>query len=137
MQLYLGLKKDTTTALRTVIKFLCSIKETEEIKNIFSIGFSYSDVDMKIIDIIGLLDATSWYINNYRFDNIYEYMYKIYRCTRDIDVNNFMSCHRFSLIRCRKSAHFPVMVSIAYTIICFMSASAARMVFSILLSGTI
>ena len=97
MQLYLGLKKDTTTALRTVIKFLCSIKETEEIKNIFSIGFSYSDVDMKIIDIIGLLDATSWYINNYRFDNIYEYMYKIYRCTRDIDIHIFDFKSEYSL----------------------------------------
>ena len=32
-------------------------------------------------------------------------------------VNNFMSCHRFNLIRCHKSAHFPVMLSIAYTIV--------------------
>ena len=34
-----------------------------------------------------------------------------------IFVNNFMSCHRFNLIRCHKSAHFPVMLSIAYTIV--------------------
>ena len=35
----------------------------------------------------------------------------------DNTVNNFMSCHRFNLIRCHKSAHFSVMLSIAYTIV--------------------
>ena len=37
--------------------------------------------------------------------------------SRSPAVNNFMSCHRFNLIRCHKSAHFPVMLSIAYTIV--------------------
>ena len=39
------------------------------------------------------------------------------RGVRPFLVNNFMSCHRFNLIRCHKSAHFPVMLSIAYTIV--------------------
>lgn len=80
IQLYLGLKKDTTAALQSAIKFLCGITAAERINNIFSIGFSYSDVDMKIIDIIGLLNASSWYVNKYRFDNISTYMSKIHRC---------------------------------------------------------
>ena len=35
----------------------------------------------------------------------------------NIAVNNFMSCHRFTLVRCHKPAHFPVTGSIAYTIV--------------------
>ena len=32
-------------------------------------------------------------------------------------VNNFMSCHRFGLVRCRKPTRFPVTRPIVYTII--------------------
>ena len=35
-----------------------------------------------------------------------------------IDVNNFMSCHRFTPVRCRKPARFPVTSLIVFTIIC-------------------
>jgi len=43
--IHIALKKDTQTAMKTLLTFLCEGNTAEKIHNIYSIGFSYSDID--------------------------------------------------------------------------------------------
>lgn len=83
------LRKDTTKAIISIIKFLSKINQLETIDNIYSIGFSYSNVDMKVIQIISLLGAKSWYLNNYKNDDIGAFIRKIKRCSFEGNINQF------------------------------------------------
>ena len=75
------LSKNTSEALKTIIKFINEIDIWETIDNIYSIGFSYSDVDMKVIQIISLLGANAWYLNNYNYADLDIQIRKIKKCS--------------------------------------------------------
>lgn len=60
------LRKDTSKALLTLISFLCNIDENTKIEQVYSIGFSYSDIDMKTIELISFLCPKFWHFNNYK-----------------------------------------------------------------------
>lgn len=76
---HIALKKDTQTAMKTLLTFLCADNIAEKIHNIYSIGFSYSDIDMKAIQLISLSGAHSWHLNNYKFGDLSAFKHKITR----------------------------------------------------------
>ena len=83
------LRKDTDKALQTIINFINDIDSSVSIDNIYSIGFSYSDVDMKVIQIISLLGAKNWYLNKYKKSEFYVQKRKIRRCFYDGKIHPF------------------------------------------------
>lgn len=83
------LRKDTDKALQTIINFINDIDLSVSIDNIYSIGFSYSDVDMKVIQIISLLGAKNWYLNKYKKSEFYVQKRKIRRCFYDGKIHPF------------------------------------------------
>ena len=75
------LEKDTSKAILNILKFLGKLDKKETINRIYSIGFSYADVDMKVIQLISFLGAQSWYLNNYKTDDINSFSRKIKKCS--------------------------------------------------------
>ena len=83
------LKKDTEQALKKSKKFFDKIDGT--IDEIYSIGFSYSDVDLVYIKEIcsRISDNVIWYINDFDPEKTIEYIEKIRECGFDGMVRSF------------------------------------------------
>ena len=59
-----SLRKDTQTAMERTNEYI-AYSVNEEIKNIYSIGFSYSDIDMKAIQLINLVPHFAYIFNDF------------------------------------------------------------------------
>ncbi len=71
------LKKDTNKAISRHMVFFHKLSD---VKEIYSYGFSFSDVDMVYIEMISMMvnpSKVKWFFNKYDWDNNYEYVAKI------------------------------------------------------------
>lgn len=88
-KIHRSLMKDTSSAMVNLMGFIGSISNVRYIDNIYSIGFSYSDIDMKIVQIVSLLKAKTWYLNNYKSDDINVFARKIKNCSFEGKISKF------------------------------------------------
>lgn len=88
-RIHYALRKDNKRAMKIIINFLTEINVPVIINNIYSIIYSYSNVDMNIIQIISLLSVNSWYINHYKSDDIDAFTRKIKNCSFRGNINQF------------------------------------------------
>ncbi len=75
------LRKDTFSGLKNVISFI-NREHCFDIDKVYSIGFSYSDVDMKVIQLVRMFLPTYWYIDNYSPKKTIEYIKKLRKIYR-------------------------------------------------------
>lgn len=90
-RIHTTLRKDSNKGLLNVEKFV--EKESNfRVDNIYSIGFSYSDVDFMIIKYFRKFGASSWYIDNYSKKKAEEYKDKIKHFAKKITTFDFRKC---------------------------------------------
>jgi len=85
------LRKDSDKGLLNIKKFV--EKESDiKVDNIYSIGFSYSDVDFTTIEYFRKFGASSWYIDNYSKKRAEEYKNKIKHFAKKVTTFDFRKC---------------------------------------------
>jgi len=76
-KIHSSLRKDTVSAVINIINFLSSHDISHTIDNIYVIGFSFSDVDMQVIQIISALFTSDWILDNYSKKQMNSYKKKL------------------------------------------------------------
>ena len=71
------LRKDIGTELNYFTSFINGLEINDRINNVYSIGFSYAKVDLKVVQLIILLEPENWYINNYDKNAVLQYISSI------------------------------------------------------------
>lgn len=71
-----SLEKDVYAGLDNLIQYI-NMERNIDINKIYSIGFSYSDVDMKAIQLISMFGGSEWNIDNYSEKRANEYISKV------------------------------------------------------------
>ena len=72
-RLHNSLRKDINTGVEVAQKFYFRTEMKKGTHNIFSMGFSYADIDMRIIHFIASLGSKKWFLHDYDFENLTKY----------------------------------------------------------------
>lgn len=87
-----SLEKNVYAGLDNLIQYI-NKEHNIYVNKIYSIGFSYSDVDMKTIQLISFLGGSEWNIDNYSEKRTNEYISKVKKIFRNkIKKFDFKNC---------------------------------------------